>query len=216
MNTLHYIYFSMLYGTIVCFISQHKHWNHTLKILFMYLIILAAVSTSAMVMQLHKINNLFLYRIFTPVEYALLCLMYYSSMKKSTIKKAIHLSVYGFFAVCVLITFFVEGWKVIDSYAKTIESLLITIWILIYFRQTLITSKILNLHNDPLFWISMGFLIYLIGSFFILGLLNQLIAQNRKLASQVYRYGYLFELHLFIQMNIALFCRKMFRDHVKV
>lgn len=181
----------------------------------MYLIILAAVSTSAMAMQLHKINNLFLYRIFTPIEYALLCLMYYSSMKKSTIKKAIHLSVYSFFAICVLITHFIEGWKVIDSYAKTIESLLMTIWILIYFRQILTADKELNLHNDPLFWISLGFLIYFIGNLFILGLLNKLIEQDRELALMIYKLGYLFEFNLFIQMNIALFRRKIFKNHVK-
>lgn len=206
----------MLYGTIICFITQRKHWNHTLNVLFIYLIVLAAVSTAGMAMQLQKINNLFLYRIFTPVEYALLCLMYYPSFRNSSIKKAVHWSVYGFFAVCALLTFFAEGWLVVDSYAKIIESLLITIWILIYFRQLLATNRILSLNNDPLFWINLGFLIYFIGNLFIQGLLNQLIEHNRELAQRLYSFTYFFEFNLFIQINIALFCRKIFKDNIKM
>ena len=211
MNILHYIYFFLLYGTIVCFISQLRQLNFTLGVLFVYLLLLAGVSTTGMLMQLNKLNNLYLFRLFTPVEYLLICLMYFPALEKRNIKKVLHWSVYGFFIVCGLITYFLESWLVVDSFARTIEALLVTIWILIYFKQKLSTSNELNLHADPMFWISMGFLIYFIGILFIHGLLNILIKQDRVLAQTLYRLTYFFEYNLFIEMNIALFCRQIFK-----
>lgn len=218
MNALHYIYFSMLYLTIVSFISQYKHLDYILKILFLYLVTLALINSMGMYVRLglQVKNNLFLYHILTPVEYTLLSLIYYSALKSVLMKKVIRWSMYGFVVICIVLTLFVEGMQVIDSFARSIEALLVTIWILAYFYQILKTTKILNMQSDPLFWISLGFLIYFIGNLFIKGLLNTLIIQNRVLAKTFYQYLYLLEFNLFIQINIALYCRRIFKERIKI
>jgi hypothetical protein len=208
----------MLYLTIVSFVSQYRHLNNVLKVLFLYLITLAIINSLAMYLrlELHIRNNLFLYHILTPLEYILLASIYYRSFRNVAIKKVILWSMYGFVIICILLTQFVEGIQVIDSYARTIEALLVTIWILFYFYQILNTHKVLSLQSDPLFWINVGFLIYFIGNLFIKGLLNTLITQNRDLAKRFYEYGYLLEFNLFIQINIALYCRRIFKDRIKI
>ncbi len=69
----------------------------------------------------------------------------------------------------------------------------------------------MNLQSDPLFWINVGFLIYFIGNLFIKGLLNTLITNDKEMAKTIYGYGYFLEFLLFIQINIALYCHRIFK-----
>ena len=214
MTTIQYIYFFLLYATIVSFICQRRQLSPVLTVLFTYFVIYAVFNTTGKVMQLmHVKNNLFLYRILTPVEYVFLAAVYYRSIENKNIKLAIMLSMAAFVLACILLSVFAETWTDNDSYARPLESLLITVWILVYCRQILTTNRILTMHLDPMFWVSMGFLTYFIGVLFIQGSLNQLIRVNKAMAGKLYSYQYLFEFNLFLQINIALFCHRIFKQH---
>lgn len=217
MKAIHYIFFFILYITLIGFIIQRKRLNYALKVTFAYLVVFAIVNTLAMYLRvaLGITNNLFLFHLFTPIEYILVCLIYYRSFEESFYKKGILWSMCGFAIVCLLLSFFVEDWQMNNSYAKIIESLLITVCILLYFRQLLSADKVVNFNNDPLVWVSLGLLTYFIGNLFIEGLFNLLVSRNRTMANDLYTYTYLFEFNLFLQINIALFCHRIFRNGIK-
>ena len=207
----------MLYGTLPCFGIHRKRLSYTLRIAFTYLALLALVASTAMLLRrvFEVKNNLFLYHIFTPVEYLLFCLIYYRAFESSVLRKSVLWSIIGFVVVCIYLSLFVEPLEINNSYAKVIESLLITVWVLLYFRQLVSADKIINFNKEPLVWISLGLLTYFIGNLFTEGMFNLLVKEYAPLAQRLYSYTYLFEYNLFLQMNIALFCRQIFKENAK-
>ncbi|HZH95162.1 MAG TPA: hypothetical protein VEY06_04720, partial [Flavisolibacter sp.] len=191
--------------------------SYTLRIAFTYLALLALVASTAMLLRrvFEVKNNLFLYHIFTPVEYLLFCLIYYRAFESSVLRKSVLWSIIGFVVVCIYLSLFVEPLEINNSYAKVIESLLITVWVLLYFRQLVSADKIINFNKEPLVWISLGLLTYFIGNLFTEGMFNLLVKEYAPLAQRLYSYTYLFEYNLFLQMNIALFCRQIFKENAK-
>ena len=59
----------------------------------------------------------------------------------------------------------------------------------------------------------MGLLFYFLGTLFIQGFMNYLIAQERKLAGKLYILQYMIEYVFLILLNIAVFCRKIFKPN---
>lgn len=207
------IYFALLYTLTGLFISRRRQLSRTLQILFAYLAIYTLFNSTAWLMQQLKTkNNLFLSHFLTPIEYSFLAVIYYRSLESPLVKRIILVSIPLFVTGCLLLTLYVEKLKENDSYARIVEALLITFWVLDYLKEVFGTHKLLNIHRDPVFWISTGFLTYFIGVLFIQGLLNELIKHDLAMASTLYRSQYLFEYNLFIQIGIALFCHQIFKE----
>lgn len=213
MKIVHYIFFILLYTLIGLFISQRRRLGQPLSLLFIYLVVFALFNSAAMITQLLKWkNNLFLSHFLTPIEYTFLAAIYYRSLESRPVKWIILASIPLFVIGCLLLSVYAEELDQNDSYAKIIEAILVTVWVLGYFKEVFGTRRLLSMHQDPLFWISTGFLTYFIGSLFIQGLLNELISYNMTMARSLYPAQYLFEYNLFIQIGIALFCHQIFKE----
>jgi hypothetical protein len=89
--------------------------------------------------------------------------------------------------------------------------LLVTIWILLYFRQLSNTDKILNVKRDPLFWVYAGLMLYFGGTLFLQILLNYLNKHNLPLAEKLYPIQYFFDIVSLLTINVALFCHRIFK-----
>jgi hypothetical protein len=89
-------------------------------------------------------------------------------------------------------------------------------WILLYYRQLFIQLKIIKLEREPLFWISTGLLFYAFGSFFVEGLMKELIDYSLALASKYY-YNILIVLvsFLYVMFIVSFLCRDVFRNYDK-
>jgi hypothetical protein len=213
MQAVHYIYFSLLYLAIILFTIKVKSLDTSQVIIFIYLVVLAVFSTAAMVLRLvyHVKNNLFLFHILTPVEYLLLSCIYFFYLKSITMKRLIALSMVLFVVVAVLLDRWVEKPEVNNSYIRVTESLLITGWILFYFRQMMQKRLSEDFYAMPVFWISVALLFYFIGTLFIQGLLNYMIQHGSEVALKLYYAGYIFEYLLFILVIVALYCHDRYK-----
>lgn len=215
MNKLELLDFGMLYGTIIIFIFRYKQLDIPFRQLIFFLLILAIGNTLAIyIFEILRVeNNLFLFHYLAPLEYIALCIVFYNSLESRTFKKAIIISIPGFVLLCVFLSMYVDGLSENNSNARIVEALLVTIWILLYFRQLSTTDKILHIKRNPLFWVYIGLMFYFLGTLFLQGLLNYIIETfDKNLAHKFYiSLQVIFECLLLLAINIGLLCHKIFK-----
>lgn len=213
MNIIDYIYFGMLFGTILIFIIRHNQLDMIVRPLIYYLLIIAIASSLKIYIGLilHR-SNLFVDHFSTPLEYAALSVLFYHSLERRFVKRVIIISIPGFIALSICLSMFVDRLpNDNNSIAKVVRALLSTTWILLFFRQLLISDKVLNVTGEPLFWIYTSFLFYFLGTMVLQGFFMDLIKLERELAYQLYTFiEYSCDYVLFIGINIGLLCRKQF------
>ena len=107
-----------------------------------------------------KFLNLVLYTLF---EYIFLAYLISISIQNKKIKKLI-LSL----SICFIIFQVVFGSKIyrLDSISIGIETILLFIYIFLFFYDHSKNNKTGYIYNHPTFWLSVGMLLYLGGSFF--------------------------------------------------
>jgi hypothetical protein len=98
-----------------------------------------------------------------------------------------------------------------NSYIVIIESTLVTLWSLLFLRETIILQRESALQKFPMFWISIGLLFYFVGSVSVEGLLNYLMDISMDLARRVYRMTFVLKYLLFILLIIGAYSRRLFR-----
>jgi hypothetical protein len=161
-------------------------------------------------------NNLFVFHIFTPLEYTVLSLLYSHVISDVRIRKVIRTSIPLFLLLSLLLSIFIQGYKSNNSYTVILECILLILWSLFFLREILLLQQVTALHRFGLFWISVGILFLFTGSLIIEGMLNYLINHSMELARRVYRFGYVFKYLQFILLIVGACCRKPARGPVRV
>lgn len=111
-----------------------------------------------------------------------------------------------FLLFVVLDMFWLSGIEQFNSYSTSIESLLLIAFALLYFFLTLREMKTRHLEREPLFWISIGVLLYFSSSLFIFLFTNTVNASMRALFIIWSIHG-IFRILLNICFSIALWIK---------
>ncbi|PHR73604.1 MAG: hypothetical protein COA67_02435 [Lutibacter sp.] len=131
-----------------------------------------------------------LYTIYTFFEFNLLFLMYLSITKVEFYKKLIKL-----FITITNLVFFFEVYKygltMWASNTSVVGSILLSIILILYLKEFLYSDKILNYSKSLYFWITLGSLVYYLGSIPFQAIINYL--ENRDL--------------YFLQISLAIFAQ---------
>jgi hypothetical protein len=125
-------------------------------------------------------NVLFVYSIFTFVEYALFTGFIFSFIKNKAFKK-IMIAASGLFTLFLPIyyTTFDQG-RSIDSVPIGVETLLILLFCFYYFYEQMNDLDNHYIYNRYHFWITIGIMLYLAGSFFIYIFANHVDKDTRS------------------------------------
>jgi len=153
-------------------------------------------------------NNLFIFHIFTPLEYVLLALFYRDIIVNSRVKKIISYSIPIFILLAILFSVFIQKPDTSNSTVIMIESVIVIFLSLFFLREVLLLQHATILYRFPLFWISVGILFYFTGNMIIEGLLNYMISHSMQLARRVYHIGHVFKYLLFLLFIIGAYCNR--------
>jgi hypothetical protein len=196
------IYFILLLTALVMYGMALATKQRFIMLLFIYLLSSLVVAVLAFYVRAHTKsgNNLFLFHIFTPVEYTLLSLVYYTILSGPKIRRAVLFSIPLFIGLSVFFSLFVQGTLDNNSYIGIIESILLICQTLLFLREVLLLKQVTALYRYPLFWISMGILVYFTETMVIEGLLDYLIRHSMELALQAYMISYIFKYLLFLAL----------------
>lgn len=149
---------------------------------------------------INKKNNLLIINLNTITEVVLLTWMYWKLLEgRLRLIPLIFGTGFSLFCACNLL--FIQGNAVFNSYSKTGECILLIIYVALFFYSLLRQQEMTALKNQPLFWISSGFLIYFAGSLFLFALGNAVI----RMAPEVSRIIWSVDLVLVLIANIFMF-----------
>lgn len=200
---------------IVLFLIRKAYLDKALRLLFIYLIIKLVIDISMFHLACNTINNLMLYNINIPLRYLLLSGMFYYYFESERPKKWILVSAVLFIAIVI--------WDILQAnpvltdvrnhslvyYSDTLESLLMILWVLLYFYEMLNSLKAANLLTFPFFWISSGLLLFYSSLVFIAPVLHYANQwENRLQLGFLEKMPYLFETISMIFVGIGVWFYK--------
>lgn len=208
------VYIGLTILTLVVYLLNYRQGERYWKfmVLYLLLVLITSVAATGVIEWGLTNNNLFIFHIYTPLEYLLLGLLYAYSMENMVIRRIILISIPLFMTVSVWLTAFVQPLSVNNSYSVIIESILIMLWTLVFIRETIMLQRESRLQRFPMFWISIGFLFYFVGGMFVEGLLNYMLNYSMELARQTYKMSFIFKYLLFVLLMVGASCRFLFRQ----
>jgi len=214
MSTLDIVFLSMVgFGIISYVINRnfnHPHWRFVVA--FLILMLLTSLVAFATTLWFDIRNNLFVFHIYTPLEYTALSMLYVSTLETKKIKNVIMASIPAFIVLCVVFALFIQPVTSNNAVMVIVESMLIIVWSLLFIRETITLQKQSTLLRFPMFWISVGLMFYFAGAQVIDGLLNYLMIESMDLARKVYRLMYVFRFALMALLIIGAYCGMLFKE----
>ena len=217
MGAIDVVYVALVGLTILSFCLNRrynlKHW----KLIVCYLALIAATALTAFgtTMILKVENNLFIFHIFTPLDYSIIAFLYATVFESQKIKRAVIISIPLFTSVCITLALTIQPVTANNSVAVVIESALVIFWSVLFIHETIMDQKVDVLARYPMFWISVGFLFYFVGDHLIEGLLNVMMEQSMEVARAVYRLMYVLRYCLMALLLVGCFCERLFRGRVR-
>ncbi|MCS3802048.1 FlaA1/EpsC-like NDP-sugar epimerase [Chitinophagaceae bacterium OAS944] len=115
---------------------------------------------------------------YTLVEFFLFSFFIWLIIDNRQFKKVIA-AVSTLFIIFICYYFFTTKWNFFDSVPVACESILIFTFSLYYLFEQINKPRVLFIYNTSMFWIILGFLVYLAGSFFIYTFADNLDRDDR-------------------------------------
>lgn len=218
MDALLIAYFVLLIA-VLCFYAAALHTRvFYVQVLFVYLLVqcVVALLSTWLVKVVHVRNNLYLFHVLTPMEYALLAGLYARELHSRALRSVVRISIPVFLAVALGLSIFIQQIDTNNSYACILESVLLILWVLCFLREVLLQQPVMQLYRYPMFWVSVGILFYFTGALLTEGLLNYLLRQAMDLALAVYQLEYLFKYLLLLLLLLGLQCTRLFHEKMSL
>lgn len=179
-----FVVFSELISFVVgiYFIKKNTpiHW----KLFPCYLGIIVLVEILAWYFNHQKLYdlNVYLYRFLDPFLFIFLFVLYDKILKIN--RKHLIVALFSLmYIICWILEYYILPKARFASMSMSFSagSLLLLILILIYFYRLIYSEKILFFYHQQAFWVSLGILVYYLGSFPFYGLFNVLIQKYQSL-----------------------------------
>lgn len=163
-------------------IFKWRSLSFELKILSAYLFLSLLTDITTLQLANNLINNLPLLYVLTMLEFALFSWVYHRIFESFHLKKAVIVIAALFFLIFV-VSLYQNG---VSSYAtapRTVESIVFTIYAILYFNQILKGNHSFGLEKDTMFWFNGGLLVYFAGSLLFFSL-SSFILEHASLEMQ--------------------------------
>ncbi len=149
-------------------------------------------------------NNLWVLHWYTPLEFA--CIVwFYSKVLQGFVKKGLFIAAgLGFTVLSVLNSTFLQDTETFNTYARSLEGILVILFCLSWCYRTLDEMKIQRLEQNPVFWVNTGFLLYFSGTVLLFAFSNYIMDFNRALNLYIWAFHALFSLLLYIFITVGL------------
>jgi hypothetical protein len=208
------IHFSLLMLNLGTFIFFKKKVSGSLNIIFYGLFIRLLFDFIAVFISMdgtlsRKFNgNMFIYHIFTPVEYLLYCYYFLLNFSSKKIRKAILFSMPFFVLFSVISTIAFQKYYAYNSYSLLLKYCLLIIWVMLFLKELLIEKPVENLLRLPAFWVSVAILFHSAINIFIDGFANFILENEPgdfKITYTIYSItNYILFLLLFVSLFVEI------------
>jgi len=164
---------------LVVALIVNKYLKAEYKLLFIYVAIAIIVEILTTYLNDRAINNFFIFRFFSLVEFTLFSLFYYSFFRKY-FNSIIILCIIPIFAAVAFVDYKINGLNEMDSFTTSVECILLGAYSLYLFYFVLQRLIFKNLLSEPIFWINSAVLLYFAGDLLLFLFSNDLLKTDIK------------------------------------
>jgi hypothetical protein len=133
------------------------------------------VELTARILWTYRMNNLFVYHFFIPIEFFLLAILYRHHFDGFIPRSVISFMIIAFTTFAIINTIFFQGLLTFNSNASFVECIVMIVLAMIYFYKLLRDLKHKNLERVPMVWINMSVLTYFSGALMLFYVSNELV-----------------------------------------
>lgn len=206
------IFISLLF-IIINLDKQQAYWRLQ-KWFALFIGITFVIELIGLMMVLLKIKSIWLFNLFTPVEFVVYSLFYLTQIKLKIARTWIRWFLLIYPVVYVInILSFQHLFTAFHTNTYLLGSLFMILWSGTYFYDQIISETNLNssLIRDPFFWISVGVLFFYSGCFIIFGAINYLNFADVKRSESLYMIVQLLNILMYSLFAIGFSCHKIFQ-----
>lgn len=157
---------------LILSIYRYAYLSKAFRLLFIFLCLDLIVGLWMLHLAANRTNNIFILNIFVPFRYILYSGMFYYNFKSEKFKRFIFPTFlvfipFAFLDVYTSNTDFTDMHNhLVGKYSQVVESVLIIVWVLLYFYELIKFLDITNIISYPFFWVCAGLLIFYSGNIF--------------------------------------------------
>ncbi len=183
---------------------KYRHLGTTMRIMAFYVFLGGIIQVSSSYLNAQRQNNLWLLHLYTPLEFVCI-IWFYSKVLHGFLKGAVFVWFgLGFVVLSALNSAFLQDIGSFNTYARSLQGILVIMLCLSWCYRTLFEMKIKRLEQDPVFWVNTGFLLYFSGNVLLFAFSNYIVNINRTLNLYIWAFHALFSILLYFFITIGL------------
>jgi hypothetical protein len=179
-----------------------------LKVIFLFTCNSVVFELISKTMAIYKIPNLYLFHIYVLTEFFFISWFYYEIFKRYLPSKTILIVFLTFFTFSLIDTFIWHNPFTFNSYAKTLECVIIVAYTVFYLYKTFDEFQDEDPSDTPVFWINAGFLFYFSGCLFLFTFSNFILTQGKPMGMIVWALHAFFMAVMYSLISIGLWKSK--------
>lgn len=181
-----------------------KKLTGAMYVLFCFLILGVTTQMLGTLTTRNHIKNLPLLHLYTVIEFCWISWFYHVAMPEQFTRKKVIAIMLIFGLGATLNTAFLQPATQFNTYARTVESIIIITYSLSFFHKTIDEMQILKLEKEPLFWINIGFLLYFSGGTLLFVFSNFILPFKNSLNIYVWALHGIFSILLYLIQSIGI------------
>ena len=182
----------------------YRHLSTGMKTMAAYVLLSGLIQICSSYLHGQKENNLYLLHIYTPLEFACIAWFYSIVLEGLWPQRVFLYAGISFFVLSGLNSAFLQDTKTFNTYARSLEGILVILLCLAWCYRTLREMKIKRLEQDPVFWVNTGFLLYFSGNVLLFAFSNYIININQALNLYIWAFHALFSILVYFFISIGL------------
>ncbi|MES2518857.1 MAG: hypothetical protein V4585_12160 [Bacteroidota bacterium] len=185
-------------------IFRRKYLVRELLVIFLFICNSVIFEFISKVMAIDKTPNLYLFHIYVLTEFFFISWFYFEIFKKYISPKIISITFILFTIFSLVDSFVLHNTLTFNSYAKTLECLIIVSYTVFYLYKTFDEFQDQDPSDTPIFWINAGFLFYFSGCLFLFTFSNFILTQGKAMGMITWALHAFFIIIMYSLISIGL------------
>ena len=165
-------------GPLLISAIYFKRLPNVLKILSTFVFINLFIEIVNFYHSYKEINNMFVFHIYTYIEFAMISTIFYTLFKSRKLKIGVFISVGLFYLFSIFNLIYWESINGFNSNQFAFEAVLVFIYCIVYYTELMKNPSVIHLEKSPDFLLVSGYFLYFSGTFMLFISSKELLLTN--------------------------------------
>ncbi len=197
----------LIVAVIVGILTGRRTQPQYLKLLPYFLLLTLLVELVGQWYQERNRNNTLLFNLYSVTEFFFFSYFFSKAIPGNRYKKNIAWVKYILATICLVNIFLLQGPNVFHTYTFSLGCLIMVLLGLFYFYQLFHSDSMVNLLQEPAFWISIAVIFFFVCSISLLGALNNIASLPKMVINNLEKILMLVNCFFYLILTFAFLCQ---------